>query len=193
MQRTTRWYERERWPYAADRKTAEEYADWVEQVPWKLFCTFTFAWKVSDPQAENTFVGFINRLERVLKCDVGYVRGDEKRLSGCGKPACGRHFHVLLTSVAPMQPAVVEWLWMNMAGNRSDNAGAQVQPYDSNQNGVSYVLKFINRVDGDWKFRKLHLFHSSASKGKLNKRMRRLLRRHHARQEQFGCNQLQGD
>jgi len=193
LQQAVRWYEQERWPYAADRKTAEGYADWVKLVPWKLFCTFTFAWKVSDAQADKTFTEFINRLEHVLKCDVGYVRGDEKRLSGCGKPACGRHFHVLLTSVAPMHSSVVEWLWMGMAGNRSDDAGAQVEPYDANRNGASYVLKYINQVDGNWTFRKLHLFHPSASEGKVNKRRRRLLRRHHARQEQLGCNQLQRD
>jgi len=28
-----RWYERECWPYAADRKIAEEYADWLKEVP----------------------------------------------------------------------------------------------------------------------------------------------------------------
>jgi hypothetical protein len=30
-----RWYERERWPYAADRKIAEEYAQWLKDVPWR--------------------------------------------------------------------------------------------------------------------------------------------------------------
>jgi hypothetical protein len=54
-----------------------------------------------------------------------------------------------------------------------------------------YVLKSINKVDGDWKFRKLHLFHPSTSEGKVNKRRRRLLLRH-ARQKELGCSQLQG-
>src|ERR1035438_1590697 len=125
MRNETRWYKREHWAYEADRTTTEEYARWLKQVDWQLFCTFTFAWRVSDQQANQTYGEFINRLEQHLKCDVGYVRGDEKRFSGCGKPACARHFHVLLACVAPVAPEFVEAIWMSMAGNRSDNAGAQ--------------------------------------------------------------------
>jgi hypothetical protein len=180
MQDAKRWYERERWAYVADRKIADAYADWIRHVPWRLFCTFTFAWRVSDQQAIKTFVEFINRLEHHLNCDVGYVRGDEKRFSGCGKPACARHFHVLMTFVTPVSPKYVEAIWKSMAGNRSDNAGAKVEVYDPDLNGESYVLKFINRVDGDWAFRKLHLFHPQASVEMLGKRVRRHLRRHPA-------------
>jgi hypothetical protein len=183
-----RWYEKECCPYAVDRTTVDEYADWLRMVPWKLFCTFTFAWKVSDLQANRIYVEFINRLERALKSDVGYVRGDEKRISGCGMPACGRHFHALLTSAAPLVPSDIEQRWMSMAGKRYDGAGAKVEPYDPNRNGASYVLKFINREHGDWAFRKLHLFHPGArSLQTVNKRTRRLLRRHHARQQLSGC------
>jgi hypothetical protein len=179
-----RWYERERRPYAADRKIAEEYAHWLKQVPWRLFCTFTFAWKVSDVQADKTFAEFINRLERLLKFDVGYVRAAEKRLSGCGRSACGRHFHALLTSVAPVAPGIVEELWMSMAGNRDDGAGAQVEHFDVNQNGLSYIFKMIHHEDGDWSFRKLHLFPPFLDEEKVPCRMRRHLRRQTARLQQ---------
>jgi hypothetical protein len=188
-----RWYERESWPYAADRQTAEQYADWIKLIPWKLFCTFTFAWRVSDPQATKTFNEFINRLERDLKCDVGYVRGDEKRFSGCGKPASGRHFHVLLTSAAPMNPWLVEGLWMSMAGTRADLGSAHVLPYDADLDGVSYVLKSINRADGDWAFKKLHLFASSMIPEMVTRRMRRHLRRHHERTHLLATARLAGD
>ena len=181
MQTMVRWYERQRLPYAVDRQIAEEYADWLKQVPWKLFCTFTFAWKVNDLQADKVFVAFIDRLESHLKFDVGYVRGDEKRLSGCGKSASGRHFHVLLTCAAPVTPETVAELWMSMAGNRDDGAGAQVKPYDPNQNGVSYVFKLVNQPDGDWTFRKLHLFPPFLRERKVTRRMRRHLRRQDAR------------
>ena len=185
-QEPIRWYERERLPYQADLRTAAEYANWLQAIDWKLFCTFTFAWKVSDPQADKTFVEFVNRLERLLKCDVGYVRGDEKRLSGCGKPASARHYHALLTSVAPMSSAVVEWLWKEMAGNRSDNGSAKVELFDPDQNGISYVLKFVNQVDGNWDYRKLDLFHPwSRSLQTPSKHWRRRLRRHKAREAQF--------
>lgn len=178
MQQTVKLYDRERWPYAKDRRIAEEYAKWVKQVDWRLFCTFTFAWPVSDQEAIETFDEFIDRLECFLQCDVAYVRGDEKRLSGCGKPACARHFHVLLTCTAQVTPEFVEALWMSMAGNRSDHAGAMVVPYNPQLNGASYVLKMINQPEGDWDFRKLHLFHPSAREEKVTVRMRRHLRRH---------------
>jgi hypothetical protein len=183
--KAVRWYERERLPYAVDRRVVKQYADWLNVVPWKLFCTFTFAWKVSDPQADKVFAEFINRVEKALRCDVGYVRGDEKRFSGCGKPACGRHFHALLTCAAPVSHLYIEAVWMSMAGNRSDCAGAKVEPYDPTKNGAAYVLKFVNQADGDWTFRKLHLFHSSVSLRKIDKRLRRSLRRHRAREKQF--------
>ncbi len=99
-----RWYERENLPYAADWKLVEGYADWLKLVEWKLFCTFTFAGKVSDAHANRGFDEFIDGLERHVKCDVGYVRGDERRFSGCGKPASGRHFHALLTYEGKVHP-----------------------------------------------------------------------------------------
>jgi hypothetical protein len=186
-QNAVRWYERERWRYAADRKPIYELADWVSQIDWRLFGTFTFAWKVNDYVADRIYVEFINRLEQCLKSDVGYVRGDEKRFSGCGQPACARHFHVLLTSAAPLAPAFVEELWMSMAGNRADGAGAQVKPYDPTGNAALYVLKSMNKVEGDWKFGKFELFHPLVKGLQIpTKGLKRHLRRHKARQQKFG-------
>ncbi|HXR15714.1 MAG TPA: hypothetical protein VN777_05825, partial [Terriglobales bacterium] len=65
----------------ADWDKLDKLTDWLKAVPWKFFCTFTFAWRVSDPQAEKAFDAFINRLERHLGCEVCFVRGDEKRFS----------------------------------------------------------------------------------------------------------------
>ena len=62
--RTPRGYDRVNWPYQADRALVEEYAKWLKQIPWRLSCTFTFAWPVSDPQGNNNFSWFINQLER---------------------------------------------------------------------------------------------------------------------------------
>jgi hypothetical protein len=186
-----RWYERASWPYRVDIDRVKEWANWVRQVDWKLFCTFTFAWRVSDLQADKTFAAFINRLERALKCDVAYVRGDEKRPSGRGRPECGRHYHALLTSAAPLNSTYVAWLWMSMAGNRGDNAGAKVEPYNPARTGAEYVLKGMNEVDGDWKFRKLELFHpESRGQQKMTKRFRRSLRRHKVRLKKFANTQV---
>jgi hypothetical protein len=179
------WYDRKKKPVQADRQIVYGYAKWVRLAEWKFFCTFTFAWPVSDRQAEMVFSGFINRLERRLKCDIGYVRGDEKRFSGCGMPASGRHFHALLSCAAPVTPVEIEELWMRMAGNRSDGAGAQVKNYTGHWKAASYVLKSINQPEGNWAFRKLHLFYPSLIEKGMTSRMRRNLRRHKARQEEF--------
>ena len=187
-----RWYERQRWPYAGDRQLAETYAEWLKEIPWRFFCTFTFAWPVSDPQARKVFSAYINRVERYLMCDVAYVRGDEKRFSGCGKPPSGRHFHVLLACVNSVWPWVLEKFWMDMAGKRSDNAGAKVERYDPALNGASYVMKLINETEGDWDFRNLHLFLPSVTLEPLNRRRRRNLRRHLARKELFRSAILSG-
>ncbi len=186
MHNLARWYERDRWTYLSDRQTADAYAKWLGTIPWKLFCTLTFVWRVSDQQAIDVFSRFINLLERQYKSDVGYIRGDEKRFSGCGKPACGRHFHALLASAAPIAPEMVESVWTTLAGHRNDGSAALVLPYDPNQNGASYVLKFINQPEGDWAHHKLHLFHPEArGLQNMNRRTRRLLKRHSAREQYF--------
>jgi hypothetical protein len=185
MRESFRWYDRTNWSYTADRKIAEAYATWLKQIDWQLFCTFTFAWPVSDPQANEVFSGAIHKIEEHYRSDVGYVRGDEKRFSGCGKPACPRHYHALLTCAAPLSPTYVADLWMSIAGHRSDGAGAEVDVYDADKNGASYVLKLINQPGGDWTPRKLELFLPAATIEVAGKRMRRHLRRHHAREQQF--------
>jgi hypothetical protein len=191
MKGLTRWYDREYSPYGADRNTVEEYANWLKLVNWRLFCAFTFPFLVSDQQAVKAFDDFIDRLEKNVRCDVGYVRGDEKRFSGCGNPACPRHFHALLTCVRPVAPEFVEALWSSKVGRRSDGDSAQVKPYDPNLKGVSYVLKYINHPNGDWAFRKMHLFLPSTLEEGINKRMRRHLRRHPAL-EKFKQGQVAG-
>ena len=185
METIVRWYDRQNWPYASDRERLEQYAKWLKQIPWTFFCTLTFAWRVSDRQADQIFKEFIKRLESTLRCNVAYVRGDEKRLSGCGKSACARHFHALLACTTPVTPRYIEESWMAMAGNRSDGAGAEVKPYDGERKGVEYVLKFINQTEGDWDFHKLDLFLPHEETNAPNHATKRRLRRHRARQQQF--------
>lgn len=180
-----RWYDRQNWAYVSDRERLEQYARWLNPIPWKFFGTFTFAWKVSDRQAQETFIEFHNRLELSLRCDVAYIRGDEKRLSGCGQSACARHFHALLACIAPVTADYIAKSWMAMAGSRSDGAGALVEPYDAERKGVEYVLKFINQTDGNWDFEKLDLFLPAENANKSNHATTRRLRRHKARQQQF--------
>jgi hypothetical protein len=81
MQDGRRWYDRARMPYQRDAVTVKAYADWLFEAQWSLYATFTFARRVSDAQAIKTFDAFINRLERTIRADVAYVRGDDRRQS----------------------------------------------------------------------------------------------------------------
>lgn len=106
-ERPARWYERDRWAYTKDRERIDKLADWIKQVDWKLFCTFTFEKRQFDETADHTFKQFINRLERHLKSDIGYIRGDEKRFSGCGS----LHLVVTTTPSLPAQHHYRQPLW----------------------------------------------------------------------------------
>jgi hypothetical protein len=160
------------------RPTSEAYVAWLKTVPWQLFCTFTFAWQVSDPQAVMVFREFVNRLERSLRIPVVLVRGDEKRFSGCGMPGAPRHFHALLTAHRKLDRQLVADLWMSMAGRRENGAGANVRIYDPNLGGLAYVLKFINQPLGDWDFWNVDLFLRPPDQQRMNSRQRRRLARH---------------
>jgi hypothetical protein len=70
---------------------------------------------------------------------------------------------------------------MHAAQYQYKDVGAKVETYDPNRNAVSYVLKLINKFEGDWHFRKLHLVHPHLQAENLKKRSRRNLRRHEER------------
>src|SRR5437588_11266156 len=74
------------------------YVSWLRPLPWSLFATLTFAWHVSDARAVGVFEEFVNRLERFIRGPVAFVRGDEKRFSGCGMPGAPRHFHAVFAA-----------------------------------------------------------------------------------------------
>ena len=79
-----------------------------------------------------------------------------KRFSGCGMPESGRHYHAVLGCVLSVTPQEVQEIWMEMAGRQKHGAGAKVEIYDPNRNGLSYVLKSINHPDSDWHLSLVH-------------------------------------
>ncbi len=121
-----------------------EYVRWLRNVRWQFFATFTFAYRVSELHANGIFDGFIDRIERSVRSPVIYVRGTERRFSGCGMPGNQTHFHLVLASDANISRAWIAAVWEGMAGQRSHGAGADVRAYDARLDGISYVLKFIN-------------------------------------------------
>jgi hypothetical protein len=167
------------------QRSLEAYEIWLRNVPWKLFCTFTFSRQVSDPQAVRIFRDFVDRLEKSLAGPVGLIRGDEKRYSGCGMPGAPRHFHALLTAHRQIDRHLVADLWMSMAGRRENGAGADVRIYDPSLGGLAYTLKFIHQPLGDWDLRNLDLFLSPRDPQRMDARQRRRLARHAKRLQQL--------
>ena len=174
------------------KRTIDAYVDFLNQIPWQVYGTFTFPWKEADQRADRMFRDFFRILESHLKRPIGYVRGDEKRLapSGLGKPPTGRHFHfVLASSAAHLDALAIEYRWKVTVGNGAgiDSFGdltlggyAKVRPYDSCQHGLAYCLKGLDDLSfdsWDWQLSdNLYLFlpHSGL---KMNSRMRRRLKR----------------
>jgi hypothetical protein len=165
----------------SDAETVAAYAEWVSKIPWQLFATFTFARRVADDEADVAFRAFINELERQVRSPIAFVRGDEKRGAGFGLPESGRHYHVLLTSLAPLDPVSIAKTWRRYGGNGKDYDSAKVDQFRSELKGAEYSLKMINETEGDWKFRNLHLFLPDYTPGKDNKRSRRRKARNDSR------------
>jgi hypothetical protein len=164
-----RWYEV--MPVRRDIENIQEYPDWLSRVSWKVYATFTFAWPVSDGQANRVFAAFINWLEYELGAPIAFVRGDEKRWSGCGMPASPRHFHVLMASTALLDPLRLVDRWRKFGGsgrlkfNGADyeyDSAKVMDDFDSRQK-LEYSLKFVNQTDGDWAHRNLHYFASDVT------------------------------
>lgn len=157
-----------------------DYVEWLRSIPWQLFCTLRFAWRVSDAQAVRVFNAFVNIVEKQIRQPLAYIRGDEKRASGCGKPAAPRHYHALFAAGCQLEPDWLAKVWMAMAGSGANGAGAEIRVYDPSRNGLAYTLKFIFQPNGDWDFRSLDLF-LTADAIKIDSRKRRRLARHATR------------
>lgn len=164
-----------------DIETVAAYAEWLGPIPWQLFATFTFAWRVSDAQADDDFKAFINLLERENRSPIGFVRGDEKRMASRSFSESGRHYHVLLTSHVSLDPQLIAKIWREYAGSGNSQDSAKVGPYDAKLSGIEYCLKMINETEGDWKYRNLDLFLPGYEPGKSNRRSRRRMKRNQAR------------
>jgi hypothetical protein len=160
---------------------AKEVEKWLASIPWQLFATYTFAHRVSDEQARKVFVCYIDRLELHQRAPITCVRGDEKRISGCGKPESGRHFHAVLACAYFIDIATAVRLWEEMAGKRTCGAGADIRPYKAGLGGLCYVVKKAHHPLGDWWFHHLELYlsispHDSRARRRLRRQLERLSR-----------------
>jgi hypothetical protein len=155
----------------------EEYARWLSSFPWQWFVTLTFAYQVSDCQAHAIFQKYISQVEVTLHSPIIYVRGDEKRFSGCGLPGAPRHYHLVMASATELDCQWMRQRWEALAGKRQNGAGADFRPYKPELPGLAYIFKTVDRDGGDWSFRNLDLFVDQGL-NKYDARARRRADRH---------------
>src|ERR1035438_7489724 len=112
-------------------------AEWLEPIPWQLFCTLEFPYKARPELAVKKFDSMVNNLERSLRTRVCYVNASETRSkSGAVVPL---HFHTLLTSARPISTQLVTGMWNEGVGRTNSVGGdlAQVESFDPSMGGVS--------------------------------------------------------
>lgn len=161
------------------------FAAWLEQVPWQLFGTFEFSWRVSDQQADHAFDGYINQLERDLRSPVTYIRAEEKVPASPGSLGIRRHYHALLAARVPLDPTPVAALWQRFGGNGHRGDSVEVRVYDPSGPAAEYCLKAINSNHGGWKARNMDFFIDATGQDVgRNSRQRRRELRNKARERQ---------
>lgn len=133
-------------------------ASWLKQIPWQVFATLTFAQRVGDEFAVQSFEVFVDVLERHFRCPLTYVRGDERRLGGPRLPPIPRHFHVLFAAAVSLDCTFIRNSWIPSAGNPKGITAADVRIYDPHRGALPYSLKQICDPDGDWSLANVDLY-----------------------------------
>ncbi len=108
------------------------------------FFTLTYGSKIGIWRRMNLFARWIDNLERLQRCPLGWLRADEMRYSGLGYPAIPAHHHGILFNGSDLIIKNGESIWHSMAGD------AQITPYDPNGRAIPYTLKQAFYNSGDW-------------------------------------------
>jgi hypothetical protein len=131
-----------------DHSVVTQYGTWLQTFHWNLFGTLTF-----DPakslhsslSRRNLLVQYLNSLERHYKRRIRCFWAEEKRWSGCGRPAIAPHFHLLMAcDRRPLAPEYPQQLWDTLGGR------AEMRVYDPSLDGAFYCAKLISLPDATY-------------------------------------------
>lgn len=160
----------------ASTEVREGYKEFWSLYQWDLWVTLTFAhdlgrdtaWRISD----ELFDGLEKEFRRPIS---RFVVMEAATHSGCGKPGGRNHFHLVMSCGVPISPNRVEDLWQGLIfqAERVSGGAAHVKPYDGARGALSYLAKFFNRTDCEWRERHLDLALKAASVGLTTTRSRR--------------------
>jgi hypothetical protein len=132
------------------------YGDFISQWPWDHYGTFTFGRQLSQSGSIRQWNEFIDSLGRNTRGRVGWVRADEQRWSGYGRPEIPLHYHALLKYKNVPTPEDVAALWKSRAGD------AKVEVYGSGGGAAYYIAKMFPYEDTKYDLGGLEHFARSA-------------------------------
>lgn len=113
----------------------QEYAEFLDSIPWDYFCTFTTPYELTLKSARR----LSNRIARTIN-----IPRAGKMFWGAEKFECkdGYHLHALINSPVPKH-VLWEWYFEKYGRNSITN-------YDSGKSGSYYVTKYISKELSDW-------------------------------------------
>jgi hypothetical protein len=136
------------------------YGAFFSQWDWDHFVTVTFGRCLSESRGLYYWNEFINSLGHLTRGRVGWVRSDEDRWSGCGRPEVPLHYHALVMYKNVPPPQTVADLWKSMAGD------AQVEAYGSGGGAAWYLAKMFPYEDTRYDLGGLEHFARSPESGR---------------------------
>ncbi len=131
------------------------YGEFFSQWNWDQYATLTFGRHMSQSGGLRQWNEFIDSLGRATHGPVGWVRADEQRWSGSGRPAIPLHFHALLKYKNVPAPEGVAGLWKARAGD------AKVQVYSAGGGAALYMAKMFPFPDSRYDLGGLEHFRRS--------------------------------
>lgn len=159
------------------RNTIDAVSEWLSPVPWQYFVTLEFPRNVSQMAAKAKLRVYLNAVEKRLRECICFIAGLEGRSkAGFTVPW---HFHMLMTASRPIPMDLLKVLWWAREGRGTrselhpEGDSIVVLPFEADQRGLEYCLKFANDCRGDWMFKWLEIFNPNIPRSAHHRVVRR--------------------
>jgi hypothetical protein len=143
------------------KETVAAIAAWVSPIRWQWFITITFPWNVREETAIKKLRELASVLAKAAHAHVCYLAGQESKSAHNGEQV-PVHFHLVLTSHAPISKEAIEAAWSGLVGFGMTPDQVRdhvlVEPYRPELPGIHYCLKDLNEDLADWYFYGLEYF-----------------------------------
>lgn len=129
----------------------ENYGNWLDNMEWDYFCTFTTDYTLSIPSARRA----MDRLFKVLNREFGMVN-----YFWVAEPFdCkeGYHTHALLkvpNLLSNLAPLIIEKKWHQVTKTKKTKGKHRTHliPYIKGKGGHYYIGKYLGKINSDYDF-----------------------------------------